>query len=239
MTTLLGKLLVLATTALSLLFLGIALGLYTNRINYPGGGQAQGAEAVQGELTRRQEEIKGLKEALDRGRSRFFTARADLAAVEKQRPEVQRWYEEQLVILRTGKNLAGQPVAEPVRMLTYKNGRLVPDRTGAPTFEKLDFPPLDELRAQSKETEEMTLAATDELKKKLAEENRLGVAIKGTRALAEEEQTAWKNSHDQLLNVLAPMLYDEEVKSQALVKRQRALAARVAELKGAQAARQP
>jgi hypothetical protein len=251
-TTLIGKLLVFLIVATSVMFAGMALGLYTNRINWAGAAGSGPGEAP-GELAKRQEEVKHLREALERGRSRWSQALYSpgdpknanqvpgLVTLERARATLKNWYAAQLQLPKTGKDAAGNQVADPVKPLLYKDGYLQRDKDGYPAFgDKLDLTYQEDYVRQLDQTENDIKAEIAAVKQKQDDLAKLTDEIKGVRVLLEEEALAQRNSLAEL-KYLEPFLYNGEVESQLLLKRQRSLQARLDELTKSQgaSARQP
>lgn len=248
--TALGKFLVFFNLACGLAFGGIALGLYTNRINWPGTSQAGASpEAAQGELGKRKQETDQLKENVLRVRTRWKDALygnpkivstdaldakiQGLIKLEELRPQRQAYYQEQLTIRRTGKNVEMKDVDNPVKDLDYKEGKLqVDEKNGYPILKDLEFLSLADLHAQIKLTQEKIDETIEGIKKDIKTQEKLSGEIKVIRKLQGEEEQVRQNAVAQL-KFLEPFLYNFELESQVLLKRQRSLESRVQELKGA------
>lgn len=237
MATLIGKLLFVFILVCSLLFAGMALGLYTNRINWPGTTQAGvSPETQQGELGKKIEEVKRLKEAFERSRKRWQMTRSDLYVEEEARPRLLRWYAEQIQIHKTGKDLDDKEAPNPVKSLVYQDGALKLGKNGYPATENLEVPHLGALERQIMETEDDIARVTREIGEEIKKQKNLTEQIKEERVLIGEEEQALKNAQAQL-KYLAPFLYNYEVDSQTLLKRQRLMEGRLRELEPAAAAR--
>jgi len=245
----------------------MALGVYSNRIDWPGAEKPMvPGEAAEGELAKRQKRVTELKDSVERGRTRWQTALAGLLNMEKLRPETQAWYAEQLKMRKTGKDRDGKEVPNPVKVLVHKDGQLPLDKavrdlvdraasgkalTPPDTRDRLDKakPPVFEDLADLTYTEDLVNQLKDkeeEIKKELQaiadnieQEKKLTNQIKGVRFLLDEERVARRKSLAEL-KYLEPLLYNREVESQALMKRQRSLQAHLKELQSlGAAARQP
>ncbi|HLW67108.1 MAG TPA: hypothetical protein VKS79_17470 [Gemmataceae bacterium] len=69
---------------------------------------------LKGEVDKYRDQIKDLAEARDRAEAKWNTANTALFNNEKLRPANQDFYEEQMLIAKTGKDKKGQPVNPPV-----------------------------------------------------------------------------------------------------------------------------
>jgi hypothetical protein len=121
--TLIGKLLVLLTVALSVTMAFWAFGVYTQRIEWA--GKVSGA-AAHDELTKRRERIKpqqstgyGLQDSVAAAEARWKVSAQNLTGIEPLRAQNKKWYGEQLTLLVKGPG--------PVKTADYKDGRLVFD----------------------------------------------------------------------------------------------------------------
>jgi hypothetical protein len=129
--TILGKLLVLLTTVLSLGMAFWALGVYTQRIDWaPKPSSPKGA---QDELTKRVERIKGksgglgLLDSVAAAEARWKTETQTLAFLEPLRAQNKAWYDKQLAQTATGPGT--------VKTVSYQDGRLVLDgKTALPVL---------------------------------------------------------------------------------------------------------
>lgn len=206
MRTQLGKIFVFANVVLSLILATFAFGVYANRIDW--GRTKEGPAASRGRLLEREELLKDAVAARDRAMARWEAAQNDLARVEKQRPALQRWYQEQLTLLETGTDAAGKLVAAPVKQLTIVKGQIQRDANGRPVMQDVPWnrplqPLLDLKRLAAEEekvrgdirTEKGTLDALLAEEKRLTEEmNGDGAQKKGLRKQMEETQLALLNS---------------------------------------------
>jgi hypothetical protein len=237
--TKLGKYLVFANLVLSLCFLGIAAGVATNRIDWPGTGKA-GATEIKAGIALKTEEIKKFQEAASAAYTRYSAALPDLLKVEQDRPAKQKWYEDQLSILATGKDKAGKAFAGQIGNLKYVNGQLQLDKNGLPVLEPADaslkpIPAMmDDLAAVHADVQKVMRDVANHMK----EEERLTTEIngdpkaktKGLRDLLAEEVAVEKNLQGEL-EYLRPLRYNRQVEAALLLKRQLSLKTRLDELK--------
>ena len=112
--TRLGKLLVLLNAGLSLGLAGLAFGIYTNRIDWPGTAPAAGGEKTVGEFAQKKAEVEDAQKAAGVALTRLEEARAQLVHLEDRRPKDQEIYVKQLQALE-GKD--GQGGAIQVRAM--------------------------------------------------------------------------------------------------------------------------
>jgi hypothetical protein len=237
--TKLGKYLVFANLVLSLCFLGIAAGVATNRIDWPGTGKA-GATEIKAGIALKTEEIKKFQEAASAAYTRYSAALPDLLKVEQDRPAKQKWYEDQLSILATGKDKAGKAFAGQIGNLKYVNGQLQLDKNGLPVLEPADaslkpIPAMmDDLAIVHADVQKVMRDVANHMK----EEERLTTEIngdpkaktKGLRDLLAEEVAVEKNLQGEL-EYLRPLRYNRQVEAALLLKRQLSLKTRLDELK--------
>ncbi len=235
-----GKIMLFLNLGLSLGFAMWAFALYSNRIDWT---TTKSAERP-GEYAKRDAELQTLKAALTRGESRLDAAKASVQLNEEKIPKYQAWYKEQLDKLRVGKN--------PVQALVMREGRLDLDADGLPKLgpvlsaTKQPVPGLASIEVLNQDyaaKHQTFLDVTQELNKTLDGERQLTEQIgnghdKGLRAQLAAEQLAERNSIDEQ-EFIKPLLYNREVDGQVLVKRGRALEARLKELAGAAVTRRP
>jgi len=236
--TKLGKYLVFANLVLSLCFLGIAAGVATNRIDWPGAGKAGEAKAG---IALKADEIKEWQQAASIAYARYSAAFPELLQVEQERPARQKWYADQLSILQTGKDMEGKAFAGPIQNLVYQNGQVQFDpKTGRPALQAMQ-PPLKPIPALVDDLASVQDALKQEMAKVaklMKEEERLTKEIngdpkgkmKGLRDLLAEEVGVEKNLQGEL-EYLRPLRYNRQVEAVLLLKRQMSLKARLEELK--------
>jgi hypothetical protein len=241
--TQLGKILVVANLALSLMFAAWALAIYGNRIDW--GDTAERPDAVRGKMNERKADLTAAVAARDKAVARWEKALGRLRTDEAERPKAQEWYAEQLKIMETGVDAKGQAHPNPVQELVYRQGQLVVDPgTNRPQQKAVEWTrtqPLVDLAHLSLEfNKTMKDLATekDALDKLMLEEQRLteevngdGKQKKGLRTLvAEQEQERLNSLNEQ--EYLRPLLYNRMVEAQLVQKRQRTLESRLRELQG-------
>jgi hypothetical protein len=238
--TLMGKILLFVNLAFSLALAFWGFGIYTNHIDW----SDQKVGERMGQFAIWNERIKSVSDlALPRAMSRFQTARAALEDLEARRPKLREWYARELQNLQSG----NQAVRAPV----YRAGQLQIDpKTGAPVMGPVlnlkgqPIQGLASIEAQNKtymEKQSQIVAVTKEIDKLLTEEKRLTTEIgdgkeKGLRADLASVQLARQRSEDEQ-EFLRPLLYNRQVEVQILVKRQKALEARLKELGSVSVAR--
>ena len=234
----LGKYLVFANLVLSICFLGIAAGVASNRIDWPGTGKAGGAEAKAG-IASKSEEIKKFQDAASAAYTRYLAALPDLLKVEQDRPAKQKWYADQLSNLANGKDVAGKPFAGPVGNLKYVNGQLQLDKNGLPVLEPIQgLKPIPAMMADLDAVHMDVQKVMADVAKHIKEEERLTKEVngdpmaktKGLRDLLAEEVAVEKNLQGEL-EYLRPLRYNRQVEAALLLKRQASLKSRLDELK--------
>ena len=243
--TKLGKILVFVNFVLSLCFLGLAAGVASNRIDWPGTGKAGGAGEIKAGIALKTEEIKKYQEASSAAYTRFNAALADLLKVEQERPAKRKWYADQLSILATGEDQAKKPFPGRISNIKYVNGQLqIDQKTGLPVLEQMPNQGDIELRPVPEMTKELTAVQADvqrvmtDVANHINEEERLTKEIngdpkaktKGLRDLLAEEIAVEKNLQGEL-EYLRPLRYNRQVEAALLLKRQLSLKARLDELK--------
>jgi hypothetical protein len=239
--TKLGKYLVFANFVLSICFLGIAVGVASNRIDWPGTAKAGGAGEIKAGIALKTEEIKKFQEAANAAYTRQTAALADLLKVEQERPAKRKWYADQLSILATAKDSAEKAVqGAPVGNIKYVNGQLQLDpKTGLPILEAIQgLKPVPEMTAELHAVHMDIQNVMKNVENHIKEEERLTKEIngdpkaktKGLRALLAEEVAVEKNLQGEL-EYLRPLRYNRQVEAALLLKRQLSLKARLDELK--------
>ena len=240
--TKLGKILVFVNFVLSLCFLGIAAGVASNHIDWPGTAKAGGAGEIKAGIASKTDEIKKFQEACSAAYTRFNAALADLVKVEQERPAKRKWYADQLSILATGKDAAQKPIqGATVSNLKYVNGQLQVDpKTGLPALVEpiQGLKPIPEMMDDLKAVQADVQKVMTDVAKHIQEEERLTKEIngdpkaktKGLRDLLAEEVAVEKNLQGEL-EYLRPLRYNRQVEAALLLKRQLSLKARLDELK--------
>jgi len=246
--TSLGKLLVLLNVGLSLGLAGLAFGVYTNRVDWPGTAPAAGSEKTVGLFAQKKAEVEDAQKAAgDVALTRLEEAGAQLVHLEERRPKDQALYAKQIEILE-GKD--GQGTIQALATRTAGAGRAVLDEDGLPILDaKAPARPLQSVRAFQEElasTESKIANKIDTVTSLVKQQQDLtqeinGVAgrQKGLRDLLAEEIQAREKAHEELESV-RPLRYNRQVESELLQKRQQSLKARLQELKNiGMAFRQP
>lgn len=240
--TKLGKALVFGNLVLALFFLALGIGIATNRVDWPGTMKTGPSSEVKAGIALKSEEIKNYQQSASQALGRWTVAMADLVKVEKELPDKQKWYADQLSILQTGKDTIGKPGTGPIRGLIYKGGQLVLDKNGLPELRPLNLPglelhPIPEMEKLLAEKQDEIKNEMDKVAKVMKEEGRLTLEIngepgkiKGLRDLLAEELAVEKNIQEEL-EYLRPLRYNRQVEAALLLKRQQALKSRLDELK--------
>lgn len=229
--TKLGKILVFINLAMSVAFAALALGVYTNRIDWVGGGKTPAGDDIQGEATKIQKKVQQEQEAAPIARARWETARATYLAVEDLRPKAKDWYANELKIMDSG---------GPIKELDYAEGKLkVDNATGLPIFKAPGRPlqPVDQLKQEAKNLEKKIADEQTEIDKLIAQEKQLTIKLNGNEGkkdglrhlLAEEKQAQEKSLAE--FDYLKPLRINRQVEGDLLMKRQASLEARIQELK--------
>jgi hypothetical protein len=240
--TKLGKYLVFINLVLSLMFLGVAIGVYSNRIDWPGTMKTGPASEVKAGVDRLKSEIDTWQKEASIGLARANTALADLVQVEKERPIKQKWYADQLSILETGNDTDGKAYMGPIRDLVYEKGQIKLDKDGlpelAPVKSSLELKPKPEMVRILADTQNLVKNEMAKVAKLMQEEERLTrevngdpqKKVKGLRDLQAEEISVENNLQGEL-EYLRPLRYNRQVEAALLLKRQQSLKARLDELK--------
>lgn len=235
MATKLAKILICINVALSLMLAAFALGVATNRIDWAGTATAPDRE---GELARKQADVKQLQDAYVRGAKRWQGELASFYATEAKRPVDQAWYARQLRVLQGDVAPAANEVA--VGMMTYDAGKLKLDKDNRPELKKHDdarLLPMKTMLDQISQTEGDIAAEIKKTNDLIKEEEKLTFALngrmgqpKGLRDLLAESLLTQQNAAKELLTVKEPRI-NRKVESELLLKRNQELKNRVEELK--------
>jgi hypothetical protein len=214
------------------------VGVYRDRVDFPA------------ESKIRSEQLATLSKSVgstpESAETRFAAADKSLTTTEALRPKLQEWCTEQLKDLREGDKpimavfidtKTGQPVIDARGIL-----RLGPvlDPAGQPiaglaNFKKLD----DDYRSVQAELKKALAASDEALMEIKALTAKIGDGQKaGLRFQLAEQEKEWKRSLDQH-DFLQPILYNRQVEEQILIKRHKALEARLEELKAAAVVEKP
>ncbi len=241
--TKLGKYLVFANLVLAVCFLGLGIGVTTNRFDWPGTMKSGPSGEIKAGIAQKSEEITKLQQAASQALGRWTPALPELVNLEKEQPDRQKWYKDQLSILRTGKDTDGKVYQGPMRALVYKSGQVQMDaKTGLPALEPMpavpfDLKPIPEMNKLLADTQDAIKSEMDKVAKLMEEEKRLTLEIngkpgdvKGLRDLLAEEVAVEKNIQDEL-EYLRPLRYNRQVEAALLLHRQLSLKKRLDELK--------
>jgi hypothetical protein len=233
--TKLGKYLVFINLVLSLCFLGVAAGVASNRIDWPGTAKGE----TKAGIALKADEIKSWQQEANSAYTRYSAALPELLKVEEERPAKRKWYADQLSILETGKDTDGKAV-NTVNELVYQKGQLQIDpKTGSPMLRPIqNLQPKPQMIKTLADTQDEIKRVMGDVATHMKEEERLTTEIngdpkaktKGLRDLLAEEVSAEKNLQGEL-EYLRPLRYNRQVEAALLLKRQLALKARLEELK--------
>jgi hypothetical protein len=244
MATVVGKALVIINAVLSLGLAAMALGIYTNHIDWPGVRPATvGGEKSQSQYTVAKQQNDEAQKAAGLALARWEEASRVLQHLEERLPNDQALYAKRLDILN-GRDKDGNVVDVPIQMLVtkFKGGQPPVDEDGieALRWEPIN-PPLLSRRAlleQMDRTEAETraaMAAVEELIRKqenqTIEINGVPGKQKGLRDLLGEETATIRNTLAEL-EYLKPLRYNYQADLDLLQKRQLALRTRIQEIKG-------
>jgi hypothetical protein len=166
-------------------------------------------------------------------------AAGQLNKLDKDLADNERWYQDQLAILKTGKDTNGQKAAAPVQALARdaKSG-VQTDANGRPTFQGpipdlADYETtLDQIKndrvklQQERDAVQQLIAQNQELSDKI---NGAKGKPQGLRELLADEWRKEREAREQQ-GFLDPLLFNRQVERQLLEKRHEMLEARVREL---------
>jgi hypothetical protein len=240
----LGKLLVFANVALSLVFLALAVGTYTNRLNWFS-YQKEGGEKVIGKVQQLQDRVNELVKARDPAEARYYLATNQLAYLESERDQRTRWYAEQLAAVQSG--------ADPVYELALPGGLdptgklVVPNKAerkavvvqGMTMDGKVDNLPTQTITTYREQvanrqfTLDGLIKQTDAL---VAEHKKLTEIIAAPKTGLRDQinvQLGFQAEARSELNYLAPLLTNRTAEALLLLQRTEQLRKRLAELQAA------
>src|SRR5690348_1166374 len=122
-----GKIFVFVIAVFSVFFASWAVGIYTNRIDWPGTGSGSGVsgDRAQGEYTRRKAEIDDKSKSAALALSRWQSQTAALAGLEALRPKNQQWYADRLKAMNEGQGPVLALVFDNAGKLQLQNGQPV------------------------------------------------------------------------------------------------------------------
>jgi hypothetical protein len=233
-----GKIMVFVTLAFSLLLLGWAVGIYTNRIDWS--NTKATAEKAQGELSKREDRLRQVSASRARAETIWADNYLALTKAEAMRRNLGPFYQDELKKLESG--------PEEVKAVKYENGAVVVNADG-----KVQFDPFtvknDEKDPGSKlqyrkfyvdklaQVEKDIAAEADKLKETVEQEKALTLEIdgdadkkiKGIRQRIQEEQVELEKIKEELqdLKGVEVKARDEELNLQ---ERRQQLRERVKEL---------
>jgi hypothetical protein len=240
--TSLGKALVLATVFFSLVFLAIAANIFLNSPNWGWDSKHARKEfgtPIPSEIDKRKPLISELAQARYRALEGWKEASKRLAKLEIEIPQYQLQYADEQARLRTGDPMDQKALAKLKPWLFEKD-----PKTGKPLF---DFGEVDNtfngytkvlnglLANTKKKRDEVDAvikeeqALTEELNGKV---DATGKQEKGLYALIALEDDVRRRALEEIEDI-RPGYFEALIYSQDLLKRQRALKARIAELKSA------
>ena len=126
----LGKLFVFATFTASLLFLALAIGVYSNHIQW--GKDTQTKQEQLSKVEALLEKIAQLTFSRERATARYGQAFQAIALAESEQKQRREFYDAKLELLKTGKDSKGQVVPNSVQQLDFdKQGMVVVKLMGA------------------------------------------------------------------------------------------------------------
>lgn len=247
--TKLGKYLVFINLALSIIFLGWAIGVYTQRM--PWGPVTLDGEQVKGRVAELGDQIRQLEAARDSADARWYAATSRLINVESERPKRNDYYNEQIKIITVGKDLRDQPIGPAVQQLAlpdFKDGKLVTRKSGRPPvqidgknalsvagYNQEIEKKLKEIQGDQNKIKELVGQAeqlTLEINGEKPRDQAITAKDKGLRGQLDDQ--VWLKRAAQLEEqfLLTP-LTNFQVETELLKKRQTALQARLKELTSA------
>lgn len=235
--TILGKIVLLLNLGLSLAFAGWALGVYMNHVPLAS-RTPEGQEKIVGKVEVLGNQVKKQYQVNAPAEARYQTSRDALLKLEAQRPQLQKWYAEQIDIITKGENVA-------VLELAVQNGQLVMDpmmrqpvMIGGQAAQTI----LTYLKKYKNLHAEIA-QLQDEMSKLIAEEEKLTLEIggkkdengavvqTGLRDKIQAEETTLKRQGEEQKSLM-PELLRYKAEGQLLLKRRDSLKARIDELAG-------
>jgi uncharacterized coiled-coil protein SlyX len=242
-----SKFLVYANLVVSLVFLGWAVALFTQRLDWAPRKNLITGEFSQGTglVNQTTEEIKALGENADLAERRWQTDAAMLPDVEGKRLAYQKWYEDQVLLGTKGKDSDGNTVNPPVvEIIKDDNGLIIIDpkkrqaaKSGDVAVQSLSFyeNKYRELKAAIDETQkeiDRLVEQNKDLTQKIA-----GIPGKTKGARGElEAKVNYKRLFEDEMENLKPLLVTQRINIEQQKKRLAELQARLKELAGGAAA---
>jgi hypothetical protein len=235
--TLFGKILVVTNVILSLFMASVAIGIYTNRLDWPGVASSPApGEKGAGEFGRAKAELDDIQRAAALAQSRYDDGLRTVAHLEDRIPRDRNAYALQLKIL-DGEQ-AGQ-----IQVISPRTGagQAALDDDGVPVLVyQRPAKPLKSRRGLYRElaqTEEEIHGEKNTIESLAHQQEQLTIELngipgrqKGLRDLLAEEKSTRENALAELQH-LKPLRYNSEVESELLHKRQESLLARLNELR--------
>jgi hypothetical protein len=229
-----GKVLVFVNLVLALGMGAWAFGLYSGRIDWSN-KPAKGSEPP-GELAKRQAKLKELDNALTTAEARQRAGAASLRLYEQRRPRLAEFAAQEFAHLQSG--ITDQ---KPLIIVNIQNGEIVvqpndglPNMVPPPnTWKGRPFQSLATYEQLQKQHQTDLLASIDEYQKLVEEDVKLTERIvgeKGLRQLLFNEVDVKQARIKQEVEDLTPLYINVLVESELLLKRQKALRARLEEL---------
>ncbi len=229
--TRLGQILIFINVALSIAMAGLALGLYSNRIEWAG---AKPNES-EGEIAKLNVEIKAQQNLFNSAVLRWSKEKSDLEKQEALQARAREFYAKQLDLLVKGKG-----PGQPVDVLVYNNGQLQIGADGLPTLQRSRDAQMLGREPQEQElrtVENSIRTEIQETEKIMNEEARLTSELngkqqnpRGLRDLLRDMLTAEKKAGEELLYVKRERINGKEAATSVL-NRQRQLKEREEQLK--------
>ena len=223
-----GKVLVFVNLVLAIGVAGWSFGLYTGRIDWSN-------KPPRGELAKRQATVKEMWNTLASAEGRQRASLRTLQTLEALGPVHQAFYKAEMDHLQSGAN-----AASPARMVAYQNGRIAINQNGTPQMvpakDKNGQPLLSvaHYETELKNTRDATAEAIKRYQDLVKEDTRLLELIVGEKGLRQqlfnEEQVKQARIKEEIED-LKPVYVNVLVESQLLLKRQKALRARLEQLK--------
>lgn len=189
----LGKSLILANSALSIMFVAWSVGLYSQQMPWE--------NQIKTELA---PQIRGLVDARDRAEARWTTAYKRVTQLETEIPQRQAYYAEQLQIAATGLDAAGKKVETPIVVPEVRDGLVVMKKEGRVGFMidgKVSLSLAGFKTAIEKQLEEIR-DTKQKINKVTADTTILTTEINGTKASADAITNAEKGLRGQLHDAL-------------------------------------
>jgi hypothetical protein len=240
--TFLGKLFVMVNVGLSLLFAGVAFGVYANGIPWAYDVDKPGQPG--GILKEKEKQIQELQAGQYSVENSWRTAREALLDAERQRAQARAWYLTQLEFLRT--KASGESPGTQVKMANQKPVMVLDKSDTFKPFLRPEMEPTTDragqpLLSRSIYVKELERAHTDNtallesLDKQVKEDTRLtnlfldGPGRKGLRTQASDERIKYEGILEEQ-RLTRPLYVNTAVEQDLILKRQESLLERIKEL---------